>query len=629
MCIKVVLFEKEAIIYCTKMGKSGSHKFIDPKTARHFSLVHRSVEDPLAFENERGSANVLKEYKRRNTKKKSRNHRGDVENDDIGQAALYGVYLNDAEYDYTKHLKSIGDTPGGVFIEAASGDKDNEDGGSRIKNKKGGDLQFKDTESTTTTTTTANTPDNGNDGDKKKPKKSVTFDLPDSVFASSYKMDVNKEAVPTGLQPFMDPDVREVLEALEDVHITKDIKTAAVSNGEDADGEEFKIDDGDGSELDDDFLAQLNGSDEDFQDESGDDDEENWGLSYNEDGEVDTEDLFAHIQKLKAKGKLHSRYEGDEGSEDDFSDERDYGDYRGGARSAKSGRSRFGGGARSNFSMSSAAMFRNEKLELLDDQFDKIEQEYTRDSDDSDDDSDEDSDGDYRYNDDGEKEYEDSSGRKMTEYRPDLEAMLDDFLGQYEMKGPKLVTKLEGDTGAEKLHTLRNALLTEDSVQKSHKVLLKTASDLEKGKKKKDNVTSIDYIDMDKEQQKKYRDWDCQTILTSYTTLENHPTLIKDANQIQKIRLSKKSGFPIRWEEPEKDGNSDDDDDDDEVKENKGKARSKNESKEEKKARKAAVKEEKKKRRDEKKSTREQFAIKSERKKQSEQSRSQLTVHLD
>lgn len=36
-----------------------------------------------------------------------------------GEAAKYGIYFDDREYDYTKHLKRIGTDPTAVFIPAA------------------------------------------------------------------------------------------------------------------------------------------------------------------------------------------------------------------------------------------------------------------------------------------------------------------------------------------------------------------------------------------------------------------------------------------------------------------------------------------------------------------------------
>lgn len=36
----------------------------------------------------------------------------------IGEAAKYGIYYDDTEYDYTQHLKVIGEDPSAVFIPA-------------------------------------------------------------------------------------------------------------------------------------------------------------------------------------------------------------------------------------------------------------------------------------------------------------------------------------------------------------------------------------------------------------------------------------------------------------------------------------------------------------------------------
>lgn len=39
-----------------------------------------------------------------------------------GEAAKYGIYYDDRAYDYTKHLKKIGETSDAVFISAATKD---------------------------------------------------------------------------------------------------------------------------------------------------------------------------------------------------------------------------------------------------------------------------------------------------------------------------------------------------------------------------------------------------------------------------------------------------------------------------------------------------------------------------
>lgn len=42
---------------------------------------------------------------------------------EAGEAAKYGILLDDRDYDYTIHLKTIGEVPGGVFIDGKTGRK--------------------------------------------------------------------------------------------------------------------------------------------------------------------------------------------------------------------------------------------------------------------------------------------------------------------------------------------------------------------------------------------------------------------------------------------------------------------------------------------------------------------------
>lgn len=75
----------------------------------------------------------------------------------IGQAPLYGIFLDDREYDYTKHLKPIGETGEGVFIAAK---------GSELVKRSGGDLEFRE-----------------------EPRK-VRFELPEEALPSRYEEDI-------------------------------------------------------------------------------------------------------------------------------------------------------------------------------------------------------------------------------------------------------------------------------------------------------------------------------------------------------------------------------------------------------------------------------------------------------
>ncbi|KAJ2473391.1 hypothetical protein IWW56_005994, partial [Coemansia sp. RSA 2131] len=119
--------------------------------------------------------------------------------------------------------------------------------------------------------------------------------------------------------------------------------------------------------------------------------------------------------------------------------------------------------------------------------------------------------------------------------------------------------------------------------------------------------------------------WDCQSILSTYSTLDNHPATIHEA-RAPRIRVSRKSGFPVVDAVAE---NSDDDNKSDgEPREDKGVARNKTESAEEKRARKRQVQEERRQRREEKRETRGVFAEKRDRRMQSKNDRRQYVVHL-
>jgi len=131
--------------------------------------------------------------------------------------------------------------------------------------------------------------------------------------------------------------------------------------------------------------------------------------------------------------------------------------------------------------------------------------------------------------------------------------------------------------------------------------------------------------------------WDCETILSTYSNLENHPTVIgelkKKKKKPQRITLSDKTGIPKGvlnqkggnklstvaeggegGEGSEEDEEEDEEEEFDPTSENLGVARNKGESKEEKKLRKEAAKQAKRDRRKQKKELKSEF--KEEEKKQ-------------
>ncbi|KAJ2160558.1 Protein ltv1 [Coemansia sp. RSA 552] len=504
------------------MGK----KFVDKKKATTYSLVYRSQEDPLAFE-EGSTQRVLVDAGRRAERRPAGRDEAqtlekgmaalgldDLGTDNVderqaGTAALYGVYLDDRKYDYTKHLRAVG-TGGGVIMEAPA-----------AKEKKRGEIEIPDEQQ-----------------------------LPAEVLPSKYRMDIKSDAVPQGLQPFMDTNVREALEAL---------------------------DEDDAEEFDDDFLDKLNADELSGSDaEAGNDDDD--------DDEFDPDDVFAQVQRMKARMKARA------GSLDDGSSE--------------AGRTEDTG-----FSMSSSAMFRNEKLTMLDEQFDRVAAQYEEESSD---DGVYDSEGNYIV------QYDSDGNEKAASSRPDFEAVLDEFLQGYELTGRRLEPVMEGGSGAGKLSTFRGALADEEETRRRVVAAGQRQEAEARAKTKAQDEAELD--DLFKEKQRPA--WDCESVLSTYSTLDNHPALISETSA--RIRVSRKSGFPVVEQPPEEDA-----EDDQEPRENRGLARPKGETAADKRARKKQLQEEKQRRREEKRETRGEYAEKKERRQQSRNDRRQHTVRLE
>ncbi|KAJ2005748.1 Protein ltv1 [Coemansia thaxteri] len=553
------------------MGK----KFIDKKSSKTYKLVYRSQEDPLTFEegtSERVFVEVNKNEAARGSKGKEADqtvHQSlrDLQLDDIaeeeldrqaGKAALYGIYLDDREYDYTKHLRPVG-TGGGVLLDAAS------------KKEKQSSIEIMDMDEAS----------DDESGDDPSHAQTVRFQLPAEVLPSTHRMNIKAAAFPAGLQPNMDLRVREALEALDD------------ENAE---------------ELDDDFLEKLNadsppsGSEDEYDEDYSDADDD-------DDDNFDPNDVFAQVRKMKARQRQHAS---DDSDDEHGESQADSSNGWRGARSASTG-----------FSMSSSAMYRNENLTFLDEQFDAIEAMYEHEDTDNDEE---------RYDEHGHHipEYDENGKKKSISTRADFENVMNDFLDNYELAGKKMHTVVEGGTGVGKLGTVRDAFLDDTKTKEENKqTLLTTGQRLAEeanGKSKKQEDEELNQYFTRKER----TPWDCQTILTTYSTLDNHPATIYEKKTPQ-IKVNRRTGFPMA-----ECAVSDNDNDDVEMdaadeaatKENKGKPRPQNESKDEKRARKKQLQEQKRDRREVKKDTREVFAEKKDRKKQSKLDRAQYVVHL-
>ncbi|KAJ7897367.1 Low temperature viability protein-domain-containing protein [Mycena olivaceomarginata] len=239
-----------------------------------------------------------------------------------------------------------------------------------------------------------------------KKGKGKGFALPDGVLASTSELPRTYESQ------------QAVLEALEDDafvedNLEDDFFGELVGDGERGDHEEV------------DFEFFEDGPDEEEQEvEEGD----GW------------EAKFSQFKKTQARS-------GAEGKSDDGYEDSEGGDTVGtlpamSVIGGKGKKRRKGTSDASGYSMSSSSMYRNEALQTLDERFDQmILKQYN--SDDEDEPS---------------EEEDDDAAPELITSREDFESMMDEFLNDYEILGRKLKPKLEGDSGAEKLDTLRRAM---------------------------------------------------------------------------------------------------------------------------------------------------------------------------
>ncbi|KKA28408.1 hypothetical protein TD95_000232 [Thielaviopsis punctulata] len=208
-------------------------KWIDKKNATTFQLVHRPQNDPLIHD-ENAPDMVLNPIQTPDPSAASQpvgktlrdlNHElGSAAyiRKNEGEAANYGIYYDDSEYDYMQHMRDLGSGAGeSVFIEATKPD---------VKGKKKVNLE---------------------DAIKQMSIDEKPLDtLDESILPSKNLQPINyqnQQSVPdaiAGFQPDMDPRLREVLEALEDDAYVDgeddDLFQDLTKNGEELDEYEFE-----------------------------------------------------------------------------------------------------------------------------------------------------------------------------------------------------------------------------------------------------------------------------------------------------------------------------------------------------------------------------------------------------
>jgi protein LTV1 len=103
-------------------------------------------------------------------------------------------------------------------------------------------------------------------------------------------------------------------------------------------------------------------------------------------------------------------------------------------------------------------------------------------------------------NDDLSSELSDEAPELVTS-REDFEAMMDDFMDNYELLGRKLKPVLPGDSGPEKLNTLRQAMGQDERVR------IRSADD-------DDDELNDDRLFAGYNAAEKEDTWDCETVLS-------------------------------------------------------------------------------------------------------------------
>ncbi|KAI0323075.1 LTV-domain-containing protein [Amylostereum chailletii] len=510
--------------------------------AQHFQLVHRSQRDPLIHDPD-ASQHVLKPFTRENDKKGK--SRGDLEN---------LISPSDLAHD-TAH-PNVGEASlYGVYFDDIEYDY--------MQHLRPVGVQEDGVDSTLIEAPPRQPVSKGKDR-----TPIVLRDLPAEALPSTSELPRNYEsqqAVPSsiaGFQPDMDPHLRQVLEALEDDAFVED-------------------------ELEDDFFSEL-------VQEGERDASDAFNYEFAEDGLLEGENEMAseedeelgedagweaHFAAFKKKQKVDAT-RGHAEDEDGLSEGGDTIGQLPEISVVGGKKRRRGGSDASGYSMTSSSMFRTDGLRLLDDRFEQFEKQYDEDEEIPDDfDS-------------------DDGAPELITSREDFEALMDDFLDNYEIHGGKLKPSLEG-VGVEKLEILRLAMGRDERVKAPDRPSDESSDD-------DDDI----YAALEKED--KHDRWDVETVLTTHTNIENHPRLIRarESNPVPKIRLDPRTGLPTISSTPTvkapKRRSPSPEDESREI--HNTIARSRDESKEDKKARKQAVKQEKQSRRVEKKATKQEFS---------------------
>ncbi|KAH7117007.1 low-temperature viability protein-like protein ltv1 [Dendryphion nanum] len=471
-------------------------KFIDKKSATTFQLVHRAQNDPrihdadasdmvfkelttpnLRQDPEAAGSSRASQYSAATGRSKIKSRRelegefGTKVRNNEGEAANFGVYYDDSNYDYMQHLRDLGTGGGNAYFVEAKDKK---------KGKKKMDLadairaaSLDDRQSDAGISVSSSVSRSASDvfGEDMAPSEFVR--------KTTYQDQQNIPDAIAGFQPDMDPRLREVLEALEDeayVDDDDDIFGELAGDGYEVGQREFEA-----GAWDDEYTPDHYFQGE--EDEGWETDDTIKASSPSGGISLKKEKKHSPVQptdpeSLPAPDSVPApTEEGDNAWMDEFKKFKQDGKAPKAPKpaapsdvqsSVMTGASALTAGGRkkkrkgaltstSSYSMSSSALHRTDALTLLDQRFDRIEEEYA--SEDFPDDMSMMS-GMSKMS--GFSKMSGMSGMSnmsdVPQLRSDFDGIMDDFLGTHSMQGKRRVKRSGHQTGLEQLEEVRKGL---------------------------------------------------------------------------------------------------------------------------------------------------------------------------
>lgn len=509
--------------------------------AKHFNLVYRSQQDPLAYDAE-ASQGVLQPVARQGQNRAQLEEQlGNIakqERSNVGEAAQYGIYFDDTQYDYMQHLRAVGGN-------------DN--------SRRGGQDEERDTD-----VILLEAPQK-KQSTKPKGKASESFGLKAEMKENDIELPPellpSKDVLPRafeqdrqgGIQPDMDPHLRQALEALDDDAFL--MRTAGGNSDRQlihSKEQESDMDQEDADENIDDFFDDIIKGGElsadsklpEWRDLPPEGEESLWMdpsaraarelLTLKEQGkgveELSLESRVALFKKAAAERDAKQRDDDDDsrplqgkapsstGSKSIFGE-------KGATRKSRhpGAKARLAGsfyapssaGGSTAFSMSSSAMERNRGLTDLDDQFARMEKIYE---------DEEDSDDDVSAREDG----------AAPEDPRNVDAIFDDFLSKNEIIGNRMRERLGelDSTPIDKVNLLREELGALRLIDRQTWEEAEAA-----GLGPQETVEELISRDLAQRAQTR-RDHDVETIQTTRTNVAHRPRTIPATQSVAPSRVS-------------------------------------------------------------------------------------------